>query len=342
MCSALAGVEPGERLVEHEDLAGRGRGPAPPSPAGACPWSRCVTGRRSVGSSSTSSRAGRPPRVGIGDAVQLRRQAARTRSAVSGSNSASCWGTRPMRPGAPRSARGSPPSTRTVPCDGAGQPAQQAQHRRLAGAVGAEQRGDARPDARRSRRTRRRRRRTTSTRGRPRSSRRCTVAAGRCQRRSSGHHQVDGSWPAHMHGPKPATIQPTVDRDERRGRRVVGARPALAVDALHQLERARRRLNDEQPLGARRAPSTRTPVTAPVTSSRSRTTRRGDGLAVGEAGDAERQRGVDAGDERARRRGCGPRSTSTLDGPVGAVALQHVGDQHEQRRSERDDRQQRR
>ena len=50
-----------------------------------------------------------------------------------------------MRPRAARSVRGSPPSTQTVPGGRPGQAAQHPEQRRLAGAVGAEQGGDAGP-----------------------------------------------------------------------------------------------------------------------------------------------------------------------------------------------------
>ena len=109
------------------------------------PFESARTGRRSVADTSTSASACSVAATGSG--TRSRRAAVSTNSrAVRDSNIASCCGTRPMRPRMREVAAGVAAEHPDRPLRRAGQPAHQAQHGRLAGAVGAEQRGDAGPD----------------------------------------------------------------------------------------------------------------------------------------------------------------------------------------------------
>ena len=101
--------------------------------------------RGSSGSSSTSSIAATVAASAC--ATPCRMAVSRTNSrAVRPSNMVSCWGTSPMRARTAGSVRGLAPRMRDRALRGWREPAQHAQQGRLAGAVGAEQGGDAGTD----------------------------------------------------------------------------------------------------------------------------------------------------------------------------------------------------
>ena len=243
----LPGVEAVERLVEHEDLGVVDEGGGHLDPLAVALGERLAAVARSAGSSSTSAEGGGRRRRGRRATPRRRGGGHHELAAPScDSNSASCWGTRPIRPKSDRSLRGSPPSTRTRPCDGRASPHEQAQHGRLAGAVRTEQGGDA----------------GTDLEGHVGDGHdvaeplRHVVEADHRRVRAGGgsgeRRRVIGSPPGggsgHHSTLSPARSTPTLTATSSAVDDVVEL-AALAVDALHELERRRRQVEGEEPLG---------------------------------------------------------------------------------------------
>ena len=219
-----------------------------------------------------------------------------------------------------------------------GQADEQPQHGRLAGAVRAEQRGDAGAERRSSRRRRRRRRRTTSTRGRAGSSAPGPAAgagagmatAGAPRSGSSRHHQAAVAPPHHAEAEHdPAEVH---DPQQRR-RRLAAACRARRRSAGRARTATPTRLKANSHSGAP-TPLTSAPVIALVTSSRS-STRPGRRSALRSVRlDRPRDtRRVDAGDDGAGGHDLS-QTTSTSSGPSGPRPCRTNGDEHQQRRPE--------
>ena len=149
MCTPLAGVEAVEGLVEDHDARVVDERLAPPSPAGACPWSRWRAGGGRRGRARPCASAPRAAASAVGRPWRLAGQARRTRRRSAPRTPPPAGA--PGRPGGRRRGRvrGSCPRTRTGRCDGAGEPAQHPQQVDLPAPFGPEEGGDAGADAER-------------------------------------------------------------------------------------------------------------------------------------------------------------------------------------------------
>ena len=117
-----------------------------PSRAGACPWSRCGRAACRRGRARPSRGRVRAAASASSRPSTTPRSASRTRRPISTSGTTSCCGTSPRWRNTSTGPRGSSPSRRTVPRDGAARPHSMRITVDLPAPLGPEQRGDAGAD----------------------------------------------------------------------------------------------------------------------------------------------------------------------------------------------------